>query len=163
MRRPARYRGPGRLAPTSRVALACLALVAFAAVGSASRAQEDGQDFRVIVNTRNPIGALPKTEISKLLLRQLSKWQDGTEAHPVDLPESSPIREAFNREIHGRKGQAISSYWQRQIFSANQVPPPTLSTDAEIVAYVRNEPGAIGYVSADASLGGVRVIEVVDR
>lgn len=148
-----------KLAPT----LACLAVLALVFAARGSGAQQAEPEFRVIVNPHNPVQSLSRSDVSKLMLRQLPRWQDGTEAQPVDLPESSPIRDAFNREIHGRKSQAIASYWQRQIFSANQVPPPTLASDDEVVAYVREQPGAIGYVSASAQLGGVREVEILDR
>lgn len=152
---------PG-LSGKAPAALTCLAMLVLPLVGAHARAQEDQPEFRVIVNARVPVLSLSKADVSKLMLRQLPRWQDGTEAMPVDLPEQSPTRESFNRQIHGRKGPAIASYWQRQIFSASQVPPPTLSSDDEVVSYVREQPGAIGYVSPSARLAGVREIEIED-
>ena len=38
--------------------------------------------------------------------------------------------------------------------------PKMLASDAEMVAYVKNTKGAIGYVSAGASTEGVKVLEV---
>jgi ABC-type phosphate transport system substrate-binding protein len=156
-------RTAGRLAGKRAATFAGLAMLVLPFIGAGVEAQEEDRDFRVIVNARSSILSLPKSQISKLLLRQLSRWQDGSEALPVDLPEQSPTREAFNRDVHGRRSQAIASYWQRQIFSASQVPPPTLSSDEEVIAYVREQPGAIGYVSSSARLAGVREIEIENR
>jgi len=42
------------------------------------------------------------------------------------------------------------------------VPPPAMATDAEILAYVRQHPGAIGYIAADTPSDRVKVITVVN-
>lgn len=51
--------------------------------------------------------------------------------------------------------------WFRKRFREGLSPPPTLGSDAEVVAFVRSTPGAIGYVSSidDASALGVKVLE----
>jgi hypothetical protein len=38
------------------------------------------------------------------------------------------------------------------------VPPVQQETDADVVAFVRRNPGAIGYVAGGAQLDGVRVL-----
>jgi hypothetical protein len=38
------------------------------------------------------------------------------------------------------------------------VPPPIGRSDAEVLAFVRANPGAIGYVSATADIQGARVL-----
>ena len=59
---------------------------------------------------------------------------------------------------------AVKSYWQQQIFSGRGVPPTERSTDSEVLAYVRSNPNAIGYVSSAAALGGsVKVVTVRDE
>ena len=39
-------------------------------------------------------------------------------------------------------------------------PPPAMASDREVLAYVRLKPGAIGYVSLDADVSGVKVVAV---
>ena len=50
------------------------------------------------------------------------------------------------------KMSAVANYWQRQIFSGRGTPPPIKESDAEVIAFVAANPGAIGYVSADAEV-----------
>jgi hypothetical protein len=53
-------------------------------------------------------------------------------------------------------------FWQRQVFSGSIAPPPEVATELVMLAYVGENPGAIGYVSGDAVLGpGVKVVDVV--
>ena len=48
------------------------------------------------------------------------------------------------------------------IFSGKGIPPPEKASDAEIVTFVRDTPGAIGYVAPGADLSGVKVVAIVD-
>lgn len=108
--------------------------------------------FKVIVNHKVPLSELPKDEVKQIMMKKVSKFSDGTGAAPVDLPPTSPVREAFSKEVLGRSAAAVSSFWQRQIFSGKEVPPPNAANDAEVIALVGSMPGGLGYVSENANL-----------
>jgi ABC-type phosphate transport system substrate-binding protein len=116
--------------------------------------------FLVVVNEANPIVSLSPDELSDLFLKKSSRWSDGSLVLPVDQGEDSHIRESFNREVHRKSAAAVRAYWQQRIFSGRDVPPPEKRGDAEVIAFVRNNPAAIGYVSAAASTSGIRVLAV---
>jgi ABC-type phosphate transport system substrate-binding protein len=81
---------------------------------------------------------------------------------PVDQAEGSSVRKAFSEAVHGRAPSAVEAYWQRQIFSGRGVPPLQKMSDDEVIAYVRSNPSAVGYVSRGASLGnGVHAVQIV--
>ncbi len=136
------------------VLAAWLGLLAFG--GSAAEAP----GFVVIVNAGNPVSELPAAEVSKIFLKRLITWKaSGEKARPVDLAESSPVREAFSRQVHGKRAQDIEAHWQTMIFSGRDVPPPKKASEEEVIAYVARYPGGIGYVSATAVLGpGVKAL-----
>src|SRR5262249_15726846 len=118
-------------------------------------------DVVVVVNTANPVAALSADEVSKLFLKKAAKWPDGKNVMPVDLVDTSALREAFSNQIHGKGASGIKAYWQRMIFSGQEVPPPEKPTIGEALAYVRGNPGAIGYAPAGADLGpGLKVVKV---
>ena len=57
--------------------------------------------------------------------------------------------------------QMIAEFWRQQIFSGRNVPPVEKASDAEVLDFVRGNPGAIGYVSASTSLApDVKVVTV---
>jgi len=115
----------------------------------------------VIVNKNNPADSVSKEDLSNILLKKKSRWDYGASAAPIDLDSRSPVREAFSQDVHGRSVSSIKNYWQRQIFSGREVPPPEAGSDAEVVTFVASQPGAIGYVSASARLtDGVKVVEI---
>ena len=116
--------------------------------------------FYVVVNEANSISSLSYGELSDLFLKKSSRWADGSQVEPVDQRESSPVREIFTRNAHRKSEAAVRAFWQLRIFSGRDVPPPEKSSDAEVIAYVRNNPNGIGYVSGDTSTAGVKVVAV---
>ena len=116
--------------------------------------------YRLVVNSENPVSSLSRDEASKLFLKKVRTWEHGVTVLPVDLVSSLPVREEFTREIHGKSVSAVKNYWQQQIFSGRNTPPPEKSSDAEVIAYVKSSPGAIGYVSGKADVGEVKVVRI---
>jgi ABC-type phosphate transport system substrate-binding protein len=140
------------------VAVALLGLLS----GPRSAAAQSG--FVVIVNDGNAARSLSRDELSQIFLKQRTDFPSGLAALPVDLSDGSPVREAFSQSVHGRSNSAVDAFWQRQIFSGRGVPPLQKSSDDEVIAFVRGNAGAVGYVSRGASLGGgVHAVQVVDR
>ena len=141
-----------------RACTLAVALVATAVQGVEPQAQQ-GVGFRVIVNPANPVSALTQDDIERLFLKERTSWEDGLAVEPVDQPARSDVREAFSRAALGRSPRAVIVHWQRQIFSGRNVPPPELESDDDVVEYVRTHTGAVGYVSPDADVSGVKAVE----
>jgi len=120
------------------------------------------QSYKVIVNKESSVSSLTKDQISKLFLKKVTRFTDGTTALPVDLVGDSSVRQVFSEDVHGQSVASVRKYWQKQIFSGRGVPPTEKTNDSEVIAFVEANPGAIGYVSASAQTGSVKVITVLD-
>ncbi len=135
----------------------------FLYLDSLSFAQKD-VSFKVIVHTNNPNSKLSKKVIFELFRKRIKKWKNGKKALPVDLVEDSDVRKNFSKEIHGKKVAAIKAYWQKQIFSGRNVPPPEKKTEKEVLEYVHKNEGAIGYIAMSTSIKNfsVKVLKIVN-
>jgi ABC-type phosphate transport system substrate-binding protein len=118
------------------------------------------ETYKVVVHPANEVTALDRRQVSDLFLRRTSEWADKTPVLPVDGPDSA-ARQGFSNEVHGKKAAAVRSYWVQIIFSGRGVPPPEKASDADVIAYVREHPGAIGYVSMATATDAVKVLKVV--
>jgi ABC-type phosphate transport system substrate-binding protein len=116
--------------------------------------------YRVIVNPSNAASALTRDQLGDAFLKKITRWPNGEAIRPVDLHASAPARQKFARDVLRRSLAAVRSYWQQLIFSGRNIPPPELDSDAAVIAYVLKYPGAIGYVSGDANVDGVKIIVV---
>jgi ABC-type phosphate transport system substrate-binding protein len=128
---------------------------------STAPAPSPAQDFAVVVNASNPVSSLSKDEVAKLFLKKTVSWKSGQSAAPVELPVTAKVRESFAREVLNKSVAQVRSYWQQQIFSGRDVPPPEKPTEDDVLAYVRANPNAIGYVSRTANIGrGVKIVSL---
>lgn len=140
-----------------RTALACV----MALLGVSSSPAQNPLAFRVIVHADNALGVMLSSEVSSIFLKRKAQWENGVPIEPVDLSGEPEVREAFSGAIHGRSTANIRSFWNQEVFSGRAVPPLELATSRDVLEYVRSHPGAIGYVSSQASLVGVRAVSVV--
>ena len=138
--------------------IAILALLGLL-VGAGHLAAEDSA-HKIIVHSTNPASSISRGDLSKIFLKKKTKWSDGRSANPVDLLEGSGTRASFSREVHNKSVDAIKAYWQHMVFTGRAVPPPLRVTVEEIVDYVQSNPGAVGYVPSDASVGNCKVLSV---
>lgn len=120
--------------------------------------------FKIIVNEVNSVKSISADYLKKIFLKKETKWQDDSKIYPVDLNETSNIRENFTEKIHGKRVSAIKAYWQKQIFTGRGVPPPEKSSEKEVLEYVEKNEGAIGYISINKSISkyDVKIIKIED-
>lgn len=139
-------------------------LIGAAAAGlMASAPALAAQDFLVIVNEANETEAISRNDLAQIFLKRTTEWSNGSPVVPVDLTESSPVREAFSQSVHGRPVSAMKAHWQRQIFSGRGVPPVEKAAESEVIEYVRANRNAVGYVRNGSSLGsGVRTLRILN-
>jgi ABC-type phosphate transport system substrate-binding protein len=109
--------------------------------------------FRVVVNSANPASGMARADVARLFLKKANAWPSGQAAQPVDQSKDSAVRRSFSQAVLGKDVAAVESYWQQAIFSGRAVPPVEKASDADVLALVRQNPNAIGYVSAGAELG----------
>ena len=135
------------------IVLTILAVTLF--VGNAA-----AQSYKVIVNNANAQSSISKKELAMVFLKKRKRWEDGTVIAPIDQQAKASVRATFSEEIFRKKVSAIRSYWQSAMFSGMASAPDEKKSDQDVINYVKNNKGAIGYVSADSGLGGVKVLSI---
>ena len=138
-----------------RTTLFALFMTVLAAVSTAANAAE----VKLIVNNSVRMQSVSKKTLSDIFLKKAAAWENGGAAVPVDNAASA-VRDDFSRSVHGRPAAAVKSYWNQQVFSGRGVPPVEKASDAEVLAFVKSTPGAVGYVAANFETDGVRVVSV---
>lgn len=131
------------------VAAALVAVAALILTGSRAEAQ----GFVVIVNAAGN-AAMSKADVEKAFLKK------GSPLVAVDQGKGAAVRDAFSKGVLGRPAAAVATYWQQQIFAGKEMPPAEKGSDADVIAFVKGNPKAIGYVSAGADVSGVKAVSV---
>jgi ABC-type phosphate transport system substrate-binding protein len=116
--------------------------------------------YVVVVHPGNPVATLDRKFLEEAFLKKTTRWPNDQVIRPVDLVPSSPVRRQFTDDVLKRPVEAVKGYWQQRIFSGRDVPPPELNSDSDVIKYVLQYEGAVGYVSSGTPLGGAKVIVV---
>jgi ABC-type phosphate transport system substrate-binding protein len=141
------------------LALPAAAVAALAIQPTPARAQEGS--YVVVVNEGNPIASLTRQQLTDIFMKRLTEWPNGGGVvHPVDQPANSAVRDAFSRVVHGKPASAVASWWGQQMFSGRATPPPQRPHDRGVLAFIRGDASAIGYITAGDAPPDVKVLRI---
>lgn len=114
-------------------------------------------EYAVIVHPDVKVD-LSQQDVERIFLAKTKTFPDGEVATPVNRKEGEKIRITFDHRVIGKNESQMKSYWAKLIFTGKAVPLKQLGSDQEIMEFVANLPGAIGYVDADNVDDSVRVL-----
>ena len=116
------------------------------------RAQEQ---VVVLGNVDDPQMRLQRSEVRNLFMGNLAP--EGLT--PVVLPPAHPARVVFNTRVVGLTESRVQSYWAQMRFTGRAREPRELRDIPQLLAYLQETPGAVGYVPAGEEIPeGLRVI-----
>ncbi len=121
-----------------------------------------GEGFTVVAHPETQFSSVTRGELSKIFLGRLRTWSDGTPAVPIDQAPERAVRQRFSRAVLGRSVVMVEVYWKRMIFSGRGVPPDEVENDRRVLEFVRQRPGAVGYIDAATQPAGVRTLALED-
>jgi ABC-type phosphate transport system substrate-binding protein len=145
----ATQRSWNRLAP-ALVAAVCLVTVAPAFAWA---------EVVVVVNESVVDQQVARKELQRIYLGKRSTWDDKSTVVPVILKEG-PVHEEFVEDVVGRSVHRFANYWRQMVFTGKGTPPTGFASEAEVVEFVKITPGAVGYVSPQAEVTGVKVLTI---
>jgi len=140
-----------------RLTSIALALMIDPAIGGA----EAATTIKVVVHPGVPGGQIRKETLADVFLGRTSRLASGQPIVPVDQSTQSEVRAAFSQSVLSQSVAAVQAYWLREMAKSHR-PPLTKGSDADVLAFVAANQGAIGYVSAavvtDASVKEVQIV-----
>lgn len=112
----------------------------------------------VVVNARSGVAAMTRNEVINVFFGRNRQFFNGLEAMPVDLQDSHPKRLQFYKMLVGKDVSEINAYWSRQIFTGRMQAPPRLASTEEVLKWIVDRPGGIGFVELSRADARVRVV-----
>ncbi len=111
----------------------------------------------VIISNDNPIAfkdnpALSVDVVKSYFLRKgRKKWSEmNKDILPVDRKKNCPERELFYAKVLNKNAFEVESYFIEQQYQSGDEPPHKFSSDKEIIEFVGDEIGAIGYININS-------------
>lgn len=118
-------------------------------------------DFYLIVQAANPQPALTQREAVGMFMGRNRAFHSGEVAQVYDLPRDSTQRAEFYQRLTGMGPAQINSYWARLMFSGQTMPPYAVQDEAAMVAVVKSNANAIGWVRKEPNDKALRVLLVL--
>jgi len=144
------------LGSSARVRLCVLVACGFLSAGF-DRAWAGSLKIVVITAPVAPRLSFDRYTLRNVFLKKIFVDKDGERLIPVNLPEGSPLRQAFAQKVTHLPDAQQDDYWNRQYFQGVS-PPYVLASQQAVLRFVAATPGAIGYVTSCYVNSSVRVV-----
>ncbi len=131
----------------------------------ATASDDDERKLVVVVNRDNDVSNIDLEDLRDLYLGKRRFWANRSRVRAVDLIEKKTSEEKtaytrFAQSFLGKNPAALKNYWIKMIFSGAGQPPKQLVSAAEVIEYIANDEGGIGYLYADQVTDEVRVVAI---
>jgi ABC-type phosphate transport system substrate-binding protein len=134
-----------------------LTVLIFAWVATAARAE-----LVVVVNPANPADSLSRREVVDLFMGRTQYFADGSLVLRLDQQPQSQERQDFYRGLVNKSVAEVNAYWAKLLFSGRASPPQVVDGNKAVLAAVRDNKNAIGYMDSAAVDDSVKVVARVD-
>ena len=106
----------------------------------------NAEELVLILNENVPDTKLDNESIQRIYLGKKTQWSDDSKITPV-MYKDGELHESFINDILGRTTAKFMTYWKQLLFTGKGIPPKSFSSEGDLLNYVLETPGAIGYIS----------------
>jgi ABC-type phosphate transport system substrate-binding protein len=112
-------------------------------------------DVTVICNKSVSNSSVSKQDLKNIYMGKKTTWNDNKKIVFVVL-DNSNVNDQFLSSYINKSAAQFSSYWKEKVFTGQGTPPKSLVSDKEMIQFVTQTDGAIGYVSSGEALDNVK-------
>lgn len=120
-----------------------------------------GEPIAVVMSSSSRQRALSSDKLRRIFLALPTDGDDGQRFVPINLGQSSSVRERFDRNVLSMAPTEIARYWIDQRLRGNK-PPRSASSHDICRRAVQELPGAISYLPL-SQVGSLRVLAIDGR
>ncbi len=135
---------------TSLLSIICLTAFLFVSLDAKHGAATES--IVIIVNKGNPVTTLSASEVKLYYLRRIKKrWPEiNKNIRPADQKKQSEERDTFY-ELLGLSDSQVEQYFVTKQLQNAERPPDKFATEEDLINFVAEEVGAIGYIKASSA------------
>ncbi len=111
----------------------------------------------VVIVAHANVRKLDATQVQRIYTGRMVEFA-GQALLPVNLAPGHPLRQRFLNDYLQQDEDRYTAYWTVRRYVGKGVPPRELGSVAEVIAYIVNTPGAIGYLDDSELPAGMNVV-----
>lgn len=120
-----------------------------------------GAEVIIIANPSVKIDAMTKKEAKNIFLGKKVKWSTTLQIE-VAILQGSGVHKEFTKEIVRKSTAQFKNWWRKLMFTGKGTLPKEFNSEQELMRYVADTEGAIGYISTATKISGVKKIMISD-
>ena len=118
----------------------------------------------IVVNRSNPVDSLSFPELRKIFMGEQDHWSNGRRITVVMLEPGKVERQAVLAQIYKMDEKDFNQYFLHSMFTGElHAAPKALGSPTEVLKFVFNIPGAIGYLKSSEVNDSVKVVRIDSR
>ena len=139
-------------------------LLAFSAgilflLGSVLLPETGRAEVIIIANPSVSVSEITKGDLEKIYTGKQVVWKDGQPIKPA-LLETGDLHTDFITQYVGKTTNQFINYWRRMIFTGQGIQPRTFGMVGDLIEYVAETPGAVGYISSSDQAPNTKTLVV---
>jgi ABC-type phosphate transport system substrate-binding protein len=115
----------------------------------------------VIANKSVPLESISETKLLDIYSGEIKWWDNGDPVVVFDLAEKTEVKSEFYNFI-GKSTSRMKSIWLKKMLSGEGEPPEALKSEDEMLKFVVETIGAIGFISINKVVPEVKVLALVE-
>lgn len=116
----------------------------------------------IIVHPSNPTAEISAGQAKLLYTRKIKRlWPTNKPIRPAAFKAKTDLQSAFYAKVLKMSQEEVEQYFKQRQFANSETLPAEVSTENEMITYVADNEGAIGFVSAavaEANKSKVKII-----
>lgn len=115
----------------------------------------------VITHTGVKEIGLSKEKLADIYLGKIKNYSNGIKIQAVDLPSSDAAHQKFYQDVVKKSDSEVNRYWSKLKFTGKGKPPVQFDDPRDVVKWVSNNEGAIGYIDGKYLNKSVKVVLIL--
>jgi ABC-type phosphate transport system substrate-binding protein len=113
----------------------------------------------IIVNKEVRSETLSKNDIKGIFLGNKKTWDNNLVIVPV-LSKTESIHKIFLKQFIKRSARQFKNVWKKNLFLGKAKMPKSFSDEKQLIKFISETSGAIGYITSDFQTDEIKVITV---
>ena len=116
-------------------------------------------EIAIVGNKDLTVDSLSKKDLKSIFLGKKTQWDNGKKIIFVIL-KTGDVHESFLKQFIGKSVSQYANFWKKMVFTGKGKKPKSFQTEDELVAFVGNTSGAVGYILSGSKADGVKSLSV---
>lgn len=118
-------------------------------------------DYSFIVAANSPMATasgVTKDLLGKLFLGKEKVFNGSGKI--IIIERTDALKEIFHKDVTGMNADEVNKYWAKLVFTGKEVQPAEKNSDNDVIALIKGNQNAIGYINSSSVTAEVKVIPV---